>query len=190
MSLHTPVIETPRLRLELMTPQWLALCIQGDSRAAAKLAGYDIPEDWFQNKSFIQHKTDQCAATPEYLPWCTRAIVLASDNRMIGQIGFHEPPDPPHLCVHGPGTIEFGYTIYDAYRRQGYATEAVLALMKWSIHNAGIRQFVLSIAPDNAASHALARRFGFRKIGEQMDEADGLEEVLLLESSMLFGQVF
>ena len=37
-----------------------------------------------------------------------------------------------------------------------------------------------------APSQAIARHFGFRKVGEQMDEIDGLEEVFLLRRSELF----
>jgi len=34
-----------------------------------------------------------------------------------------------------------------------------------------------SISPDNEPSLRLAQQFGFRQVGEQMDEIDGLEYV-------------
>ena len=45
---------------------------------------------------------------------------------------------------------------------------------------AGIRHFVLSIAPTNEPSLAIARKFGFVRTGEHMDEEDGLEHVFEL----------
>jgi RimJ/RimL family protein N-acetyltransferase len=40
---------------------------------------------------------------------------------------------------------------------------------------------VLSVAPDNEASLRLARRAGFRVVGEREDEEDGRELVLALD---------
>ena len=166
-----------------MSEEWLALCLRNDTSGARNLGGFTIPGEWFAEKAFIQRKIDQCRSCPAYRPWCTRAIVINSE--MIGRIGFHELPDSPHLCAHGPNTIEFGYSIFEKHRRQGYATEAVQGLMHWAVRDAGIEQFVLSIAPDNAASQAIARRFGFKKIGEQIDEVDGLEEVFFVKGADL-----
>lgn len=167
-----------------MTEQWLSLCIQRDIAEAQQLGGFTIPDEWLIETKFMQHKIDQCRNCPEYIPWCTRAIVL--NETMIGRIGFHEPPDSPHLRAHGPNTIEFGYSIFEAHRRQGYATEAVRALMLWATRAAGIEQFVLSIGPGNTASQAIARRLGFTKVGEQIDDVDGLEEVFLSKGGNLF----
>ena len=44
----------------------------------------------------------------------------------------------------------------------------------------GATAFLLSISPDNAASLAIAAKLGFTRIGEQMDEVDGLEWVFRL----------
>jgi L-amino acid N-acyltransferase YncA len=41
----------------------------------------------------------------------------------------------------------------------------------------GITRFLASISPDNQASLNLTAGFGFRQVGEQMDEIDGLELV-------------
>lgn len=167
-----------------MTEEWLSFCLGGDVIKASNLGGFSIPNEWFAERAFIQHKVNQCLAHPVYIPWCTRAIVL--NQEMIGRVGFHEPPDSLHIREHGPHTIELGYSIFETHRRSGYATEAVRGLMTWAAREAGIEQFVLSIAPDNTASQAIARRFGFTKVGEQIDDVDGLEEVFLLKRSQLF----
>jgi RimJ/RimL family protein N-acetyltransferase len=48
--------------------------------------------------------------------------------------------------------------------------------MAWA-RQQGVTRFVLSISPTNAPSVRIANRLGFVKIGSQMDEADGLEEI-------------
>ena len=42
-------------------------------------------------------------------------------------------------------------------------------------------RFRASISPDNVASLAIASRFGFRHVGEQIDDVDGLELVFELD---------
>jgi RimJ/RimL family protein N-acetyltransferase len=42
---------------------------------------------------------------------------------------------------------------------------------------AGVPRVRLSIAPDNVASLGVARKLGFERVGEQIDEEDGLEYV-------------
>ena len=113
---------------------------------------------------------------PEVQPWLARAMVRREDRRMIGHAGFHGRPGMAHLQPYAPGGVEMGYTVFTPYRRQGYAAEALEALMGWAAAQ-GVPWFVLSIAPANAASQAIARRFGFVKVGEQIDEIDGVEEV-------------
>ena len=72
--------------------------------------------------------------------------------------------------------MEIGYRVDPGYRRQGYALEAVRGLMDWAAGR-GVHRFVASIAPDNKASLALAAKLGFERVGEQIDDIDGLEYV-------------
>ena len=104
--------------------------------------------------------------------WTARLMVAQAGSTVIGSIGFHGPP----ALV---GRAEIGYTVFPAWRRQGYAIEAVGALIGWA---AGQRvpSVFLSISPTNLASLAIARRLGFRQVGEQQDEVDGLELVFEL----------
>jgi GNAT superfamily N-acetyltransferase len=77
-----------------------------------------------------------------------------------------------------PGAVEFGFTVFPSFRRQGYAREASLAMMRWARQTHGVIRFILSIRPDNTASQALAAQLGFVRIGSHIDEVDGLEDVL------------
>jgi RimJ/RimL family protein N-acetyltransferase len=96
---------------------------------------------------------------------------------MVGHIGFHTQPGAEYLRDLAPGGVEYGYTVFSAFRRQGYAREACEALMQWAYQEHQVTRFVVSIRPDNIPSRRLAERFGFKQIGSHMDEEDGLEDI-------------
>ena len=94
---------------------------------------------------------------------------------MCGRIGFHSEPGPKDLCDVAADGVELGYAIAEPFRRQGFAVEAALTLMRWAFEEHDQRCFVLSISPQNEASLAMARSMGFIEIGSHIDEEDGRE---------------
>lgn len=94
---------------------------------------------------------------------------------MCGRIGFHSEPGPEDLRDVAPDGVELGYEVGQSFRRRGFAKEAALMLMRWAFENHHQRCFILSIAPNNKASLAMAHSMGFSKIGSHIDEEDGLE---------------
>ncbi len=174
---HTAdLIQTDRLDLILMTPTFFAAAVRGDQAQAVQLLGVPIPAEWWPVSHHTLDRLEQARRNPVLQPWLERAIVLRSAQTMIGSIAFHMAHDPEPVRPLGPGGVEFGYTIFAPFRRQGYATEASLALMTWA-QQQGVMRFVLSISPQNQPSLRIAARFGFSKIGSQMDEEDGLEGI-------------
>jgi RimJ/RimL family protein N-acetyltransferase len=91
---------------------------------------------------------------------------------MIGHIGFHGPPGVN--ARKDKEAVEVGYTVFEHYRRQGYATEAVRAVLAWA-EKQGVRRFIASIGPDNEPSLRLVRNLGFHEVGRHWDEEDGEE---------------
>ena len=71
--------------------------------------------------------------------------------------------------------------MFTPWRRQGYATEAAKAAMRWAIEHHGVRRFVASVRPDNLPSQRVVAKLGFRKVGQQDDEVDGVEDVFELD---------
>jgi len=124
----------------------------------------------------------QPEAAPALEPWLTRAVVLADEARAVGVAGFHGPPGGDWLRAFAPGGVEFGYTIFAPDRRRGYASEASRGLMDWATGVHGVRRFLLSIAPDNPISAKLAARLGFRRAGEWVHAARGLEHVYVRDA--------
>src|SRR3954470_24644150 len=115
-------------------------------------------------------RLEQLAADASAQPWLVRAMVASTPQQVVGSVGFHAPPDDH-------GRVEIGYDIVASERRKGYAREAIRALLNWAWETGRVRTCVASVTPDNAPSLALIHSFGFRHVGEQIDEIDGLELV-------------
>jgi RimJ/RimL family protein N-acetyltransferase len=176
-----PPIRSHRLDLVSMSPSFMEAVLDGRRADAAELLGAPLPDGWPDQggEGFLRRRLDQMRADAKSQAWLVRALVLRSEGVMVGHAGFHGPPG-----TNGPAkadAVEFGYTVFPAYRRRGYATEAAQGLMTWA-GGQGIRHFVASVAPDNAPSLAIVRKLGFVQTGEQWDEEDGLELVFELDS--------
>ena len=173
-------IRSERLDLIPMTPEFLEASLRSDVATAEVVLGSAVPPDWFAARDLIRLRLDGLREEPELLPWLLRAIVLRAERRMVGHIGFHTAPGADYLSDLAPDGVEFGYTVFAADRRRGYAREAALALMDWARTTHGVPCFVVSISPSNQASLGLARQLGFRQIGTHIDEEDGPEDVFEL----------
>lgn len=167
-------ITTPRLTLESMSIPFMQALAQKDLEAASREIDASVPL-WMADEleHFLQFRLAQLAVDPSIRTWLGRAMVRtdeAGDRLAVGSLGFHGAPD-------AEGRLEVGYSVDPPHRRQGYAREAISALFDWAYRTHGITRFLASISPTNYASLSLAAQFGFRQVGEQMDEIDGLEYV-------------
>ena len=124
-----------------------------------------LPPEWFEERGVMVRRLDQLQADIALQPWLLRVIVERQSDTVIGRIGFHGYPGADYLCDYAPAAAELGYTIFPAYRRQGYAREATAAMIDWARTTQGVQQFVLSISPDNYPSQRIAAHFGFQKGG-------------------------
>ena len=165
-------VPTKRLKLESMSPQFIAALLSGRRAQAEAIARLALPEDWpGDDERFLRLRLRQIQEDPSIQPWLMRAIVLRGPDRtFVGHIGFHGRPDDT-------GAAELGYTVFPEFRRRGYATEATRGLIDWALRKHRVGRFLVSISPENDPSLAMAVILGFRQIGEQMDEEDGLELV-------------
>jgi RimJ/RimL family protein N-acetyltransferase len=166
-----------------MGPEFLRASLDGDSKRAERLIEAKLPESWPFEPPVLALRLSQLEANPSWEPWLTRVIELESERRIIGVIGFHGPPYGDWQQVHPPGVVEFGYTVYSAWRRMGVAFEAGEALMSWAIHE-GVRSFALSINPQNEPSKGLAQRLGFSMVGSQEHEERGIEHIYRMDISL------
>ena len=167
-------ITTPHLQLVAMSVPFMEALAAKDLAAASKEIGATVPM-WVADEleNFLKYRLGQLRVDPSIRVWLGRAMVLAEEDgtkRVVGSIGFHGQPD-------AEGRLEVGYSVDPPYRRRGYASESVKALFDWAHRERGTTRFVASISPSNEASLNLTAAYGFHKVGEQMDEIDGLEYV-------------
>jgi [ribosomal protein S5]-alanine N-acetyltransferase len=173
-------IETERLTLRLLPVAALEATAVGDYTTVSRIVGCTISDDWSDVVDLAKMRLEQLATDAAYLPWSIRAVVLRSTNEAVGYANFHAAPAPHQQFPAADNMAELGYTIFAPYRRQGFARETLAALLQFARSN-GADQAVVSIAPDNEPSLRLAAAFDFTKIGSQMDEIDGPEDVFLLK---------
>jgi ribosomal-protein-alanine N-acetyltransferase len=162
------------------------IALRGDSSEAEKILGLAVPPAWYEKRARWEMRLGQLRQDPSLQPWLARAMALREQDAagpcpiMVGYIGFHTGPNPEYLRALAPGAVEMGYTVFSEHRRRGYAREAAQALMDWARREHGISRFVVSISPENAPSLALAKGLGFQRIGSQVDEEDGPEDIFEL----------
>ena len=160
-----------------MSPEFMRASLAGEVTLASQIIGALLPDGWpGRTGRTMRYRLAQLAADPSELPWLLRAMVLHEpERRVIGHVGFHAPPSARR-------TVEVGYTVEEAYRRQGYAAEAIRALFDWAEREHGIHHFIASVGPWNVASLAVVRKLGFIQTGSQLDEEDGEELVFELQT--------
>jgi ribosomal-protein-alanine N-acetyltransferase len=174
----TTTIASPRLELVSFSARAMRGVIDGDFAAAEEELGATVPRTLHEKLGeLFQRRLPEVERDGSILPWVARAMVLTDSlgaRRVIGSIGFHGPPDDA-------GQVEIGYHVEPGFRRRGFATEAVRALLDWAVEERGITRFRASISPSNKPSRAIVSRLGFRETGVRWDEIDGEELVFELD---------
>jgi RimJ/RimL family protein N-acetyltransferase len=155
------------------------LLLDGKQGEAGTILDAIIPDEILEWPSSLKFTLVQLNKDSSYLPWSARAIILKDERTMVGLIRFHSSPDPVELREYARDAVELGYRIFLAYRNNKYAAEALDAMVSWAQLHFGITSFVASVAPDNIPSNRLISSFGFVKVGEVLDETDGVEYVFL-----------
>ncbi|MEU6878792.1 GNAT family protein [Streptomyces sp. NPDC046712] len=144
----------------------------GDLAGGSTEAGVALDEHFVGDRArwIFGYRADQLAKDPSVGPWIARAAVSEPDGTVVGDAGFHGPPDEA-------GVVEVGYTVVPAYRRQGYARAMLRALLVRAAAEPDVRTVRATIRSDNDASLATIKGFGFTRVGERGNERDGLELV-------------
>jgi ribosomal-protein-alanine N-acetyltransferase len=163
------IVRSERLDLPLMEPDFLDALIDDHRATIAAMVDYRVPASFpdGEQREFLRFRRGQLSADPARYPWSLRAIVLRSERRMVGYVNFHGAPG-----VNDTNTdraVELGWTVFDGDQKRGYATETAIALMAWATEEHGIRHFISSTTPGNAASLRVHEKLGFARTGEFID---------------------
>lgn len=163
-----PESTSPEVTLELLSADVLEALHAGNLTRASAEFGRPLPGSFLDHQGLWEFRIIQVRDDPSTLRWLVRAVIDARTGDIVGHAGFHGPPDDN-------GMVEIGYSIEPTFRRRGYARATVASLLAYADREANVTTMRASISPDNIASLATIRPFGFVQVGEQMDEIDGLE---------------
>ena len=166
-----PII-TPRLELHHIPVDGLiSLFEEKDDRLA--IAGRDITnphQHLIASPGPLAWRVPQVKEDFQINKWFVRFIVLAESREIIGSTSFHSAPD-------ASGMIEIGLGIEDAFQNQGFAKEALTGMWLWACEFPEVKTLRYTVSPDNLASIRVIEYFGFKFMGQQMDEIDGPENI-------------
>lgn len=100
---------------------------------------------------------------PESCEWYAMWRVERLDGTAVGD-----------FCFKGEngGFPEVGYGIYDEYQGNGYATEALTALVEWAFSHEDVKAVEAEAAADNIPSQKVLEKCGFVKNGVIGDEGE------------------
>jgi RimJ/RimL family protein N-acetyltransferase len=119
-----------------------------------------VPDIGRRNMAEVEHALASLAHDQDRGTRLIFGVWERSSGQFLGEVGLYE-------FDQGAGRGEVGYWLRRTARRQGYATEALGALLGYANGEVGLERFEAHIAGDNAASRRLAERLGFRMVGRR-----------------------
>lgn len=112
----------------------------------------------YDNGPEISNYLEQLNKDPSLLNWGSWIVVHKSDGIVIGDIGFKGKPDKN-------GVVEIGYGFLKNYWNNGYATEAVGALIQWAFNTSKVEKVIADTLQDNYGSIRVLEKIGMKKVG-------------------------
>jgi RimJ/RimL family protein N-acetyltransferase len=147
-------IDTDRLYLRQLEVEEARELLQGRADPERPwMPGYPIQGTLIAVEAFVRAVDN--GARPG--PYGVYQLVRVADGQVIGDIGFHGPPDR-----HGSVTI--GYGLAAGARGYGYATEALRALVAWALAQPGVVRVEADTTHANLPSQRVMERAGMRLV--------------------------
>jgi RimJ/RimL family protein N-acetyltransferase len=148
----TESLDTPRLQLTLRsidaTKQWVNSLPPEIQR--------EVSPVWLARLN----------AATESSPWiCGFDVMRKEDNVAVGSCAFKSPPHE--------GLVEIAYGIEEEFQKQGYATEAAIALTRFAFSFADVKVVIAHTKDDNPPSIRVLEKAGFVSKGHVIDPEDG-----------------
>ena len=140
-----------------------------------------VPDDWKELYEYLSQ-----ASIRQYRPYAVYdeeaakteatyrsrdhywAVCLKGNEKLIGDIYFRS---------WNYGVWEIGYVINEKYQKNGFAMEAVEALVDDAFKNKGAHRVEARCDPQNTASWSLLERLGFRREGHLLQDTCHIDDV-------------
>ena len=154
MNPAPPVLSTPRLLLRRLQPDdGPALCAYRSLPEVARLQGWESwgPED---AACLIESQVNAEPGVPG--TWFQLAIIKQPGGQLIGDCGLH-------CWQNDSRQMELGITLSPHFQRQGFAAEALGAVLDFVFGILEMHRVSAVTAAENQAAAALFRRLGFRQ---------------------------
>lgn len=163
-----PTIETARLRLRAYTQDDFGpiLAMVSDGETMRHISGAQSREEAWRRML----AGPGCWALLGYGYW---VVERRSDGAVIGQAGLADFKRDMEPSIEG--IPELGYVFHAQVHGQGYASEAVSAILAWTDREFNGTEVVAIIAADNLPSIRLAERNGFSQREQATYKAEPIE---------------
>ncbi|MDQ3018156.1 MAG: GNAT family N-acetyltransferase [Bacteroidota bacterium] len=156
------MIETQRLKILPLTYAQLVKYIKADGSLELEMALNPTSRTMDPAlKEALEETILPNVADPakDYLYSTLWTAISKAENKMVGDLCFVGEPNES-------GEIEIGYGTYEAFRKQGYMTEAVGGMIRWAQQQKNIKSIVANTEKINTASFTVLEKNGFIKAGE------------------------
>lgn len=152
-------VQTSRLTLLACTAPIARAAYRGRRNLEA-LLGVRVDRDWpgVEIRGFLPVYARQVEAAPGLVGWGVWLVIQTLDQEVIGDIGFKGRPN-------ASGSVDIGYGIVPARRRQGYAYEAAVGLRDWAFTQPGVEHLTGDCWPYNTASARILEKLGMHCLG-------------------------
>jgi RimJ/RimL family protein N-acetyltransferase len=152
-------IDTERLRLRRLTPADIDALLEGVPLDGCPWApGY--PQDGTLVAAAMQIRLQEMGEASER--FAQFQIIRRDDSVVIGDIGFHTPPDDM-------GDVSIGFGVVPSARGDGYATEALRAMLAWALEQPEVRTVHADTDLVNLASQHVLTAAGMQLVEDDGD---------------------
>jgi ribosomal-protein-alanine N-acetyltransferase len=174
-------LSTKRLDLVSATLKHISAELKGAEQLAL-LLGAEVANDWPPGQydrnaqEYFRDRLQEVGSSDA--GWYTwYAITREQPATVIGAGGYLGPPN-------GIGEVEIGFSVIPLWRRQGYATELVQALISNAFTDPRVTKIIAHTALHNHESHSVLLRTGFINMNTAHENDDIRFELIRKEMSV------
>jgi len=170
------ILETERLTIIAATPE-MADSELSDRNKLESLVGAKFPLNWpppLNDENSMKWFRDYLNSNPDEVGWVVWYICQKMPDKtlhVIGSCGFKGKADEN-------GVLEIGYSIMEDQQKNGYAPEAIRALINWAFKNNDVKIIVAQTFPELIPSQKVLEKCGFKFTGNGYEDGTILYELM------------
>jgi ribosomal-protein-alanine N-acetyltransferase len=137
-----------------------------EKHANLTVSGVETPEFYRDEIKEMIHNDPEfwTSKNKEYLFHTNWLMIIKESKTIVGQFVFNGRPNDQ-------GEVEIFFTVENAYRRKGIATEAMVEILRWGCKTKLFRKVFIDADFQNRAAMASLRKLGFK---QQPEDEDGV----------------